>query len=64
MLLNWREVRIGEIPSNSDSKPWAYICSKGYFSGLIFEGAYWKEFYVSKWVGHDNKNSLKHLKTA
>ena len=32
------------------------------FSGeLIFGGAYyWKEFWVSKWVGLDNKNSLKH----
>ena len=45
----------------------------GLFSGeLIFGGAYyWKEFCVSKWVGLDNKNSLKHkdnslkqLKTA
>ena len=34
----------------------------GLFSGeLIFRGAYyWKEFCVSKWVGLDNKNSLKH----
>ena len=34
----------------------------GLFSGeLIFGGAYcWKEFFVSKWVGLDNKNSLKH----
>ena len=33
----------------------------GLFSGeLIFGGAYyWKEFCVSKWVGLDNKNSLK-----
>ena len=31
----------------------------GLFSGeLIFGGAYyWREFYVSKWVGLDNKNS-------
>ena len=38
----------------------------GLFSGeLIFGGAcYWKEFCVSKWVGLDNKNSLKQLKTA
>ena len=28
---------------------------------LIFGGAYyWTEFYVSKWVGLDNKNNLKH----
>ena len=28
---------------------------------LIFGGAYyWREFCVSKWVGLDNKNSLKH----
>ena len=34
----------------------------GVFSGeLIFGGAYcWKEFCISKWVGLDNKNSLKH----
>ena len=34
----------------------------GLFSGeLIFGGAYyWKEVCVSKWVGLDNKNSLKH----
>ena len=34
----------------------------GLFSGeRIFGGAYyWKEFCVSKWVGLDNKNSLKH----
>ena len=29
---------------------------------LIFGGGYyWKEFCVSKWVGLDNKNSLKHF---
>ena len=34
----------------------------GLFSAeLIFGGAYyWKEFCGSKWVGLDNKNSLKH----
>ena len=32
---------------------------------LIFGGAYyWKEFCVTKWVGFDNKNSLKHYKTG
>ena len=38
----------------------------GLFSGeLIFGGAYyWKEFCISKWVGLDNKNSLKQLETA
>ena len=54
-------------PSNSDNKPWAYFRGE-----LIFGGAYyWREFCVSKWVGLDNKNSLKHdenglkqLKTA
>ena len=53
-------------------KPWDYICSKGFFAGLIFGGAYyWKEFCISEWVGLDNKNrvqhyenSLKQLKTA
>ena len=28
---------------------------------LTFGGAYyWREFCISKWVGFDNKNSLKH----
>ena len=38
----------------------------GLFSGeLIFGGAYyWKEFCVSKWVGLDNKNSLKHYENS
>ena len=38
----------------------------GFFSGeIIFGGAcYWREFCVSKWVGLDNKNSLKQLKPA
>ena len=32
---------------------------------LIFGGAYyWKEFCVSKWVGLDNNNSLKHYKNS
>ena len=47
-----------EIPQNSDNKPWAYICSKRFFDGLIFGGAYyWKEFCFSKWVGLDNKTA-------
>ena len=38
----------------------------GLFSGeLIFGGAYnWKEFCVSKWVGIDNKNCLKHYENS
>ena len=42
---------------NSDNKPWAYICSKGFFAGLIsgelvFGGAYyWKEFCVQNGLG-------------
>ena len=37
----------------------------GLFSGEIIFGRiyYWKEFFVSKWVGVDNKNSLKHEKS-
>ena len=37
----------------------------GLFSGdLIFREAYhWREFCISKWVGLDNKNSLKHEDT-
>ena len=40
--------------------------SVGLFSGeLIFGGAYyWKEFCVSKWVGLDNKNGLKHYENS
>ena len=30
------------LPQNSDNKPWAYICSKGFFAGLIFGGAYFR----------------------
>ena len=33
--------------------------------GLIFGGAYyWKEFCILKWVGLDNKNSLKHYENS
>ena len=33
--------------------------------GFFSEGLnYWKEFYVSKWVGLDNKNSLKHYENS
>ena len=31
-----------------------------YFGGAY----YWKEFCVSKWVGLDNKNSLKHYENS
>ena len=43
---------------------------KGCFAGLIFGklifggGYYLREFCVSKWVGLDNENSLKHLTIA
>ena len=38
---------------------------KALFAGLIFGGTYyWKKFCVSKWVGLDNKNSLKHLENS
>ena len=38
----------------------------GLFLGeLVLGGAYyWKEFCVSKWVGHDNKNSVKHYENS
>ena len=38
----------------------------GLFSGeLIFEEAYyWKDFNVSKWVGLDSKNTLKHHRNS
>ena len=32
---------------------------------LIFGGAYyWREFCISKWVGLDNKNCLKHCENS
>ena len=32
---------------------------------LVFVGAYfWKEFCPSKWVGLDNKNSVKHYENS
>ena len=34
---------------------WAY-----FFGELIFRVYYWTKFCISKWVGLDNKNSLKH----
>ena len=42
------------------------LCRASLFSvELIFGGAYyWKEFCISKWVGLDNKNSLKHYKNS
>ena len=53
-IVNWK------IPWNSVNKPWAYMCSKGLFGGLVFGGTYyWREFCVSKWDGLDSKNSLK-----
>ena len=42
------------------------ICPENFFGGLFLggwrgwgEAYYWKEFCVSKWIGLDNKNSLK-----
>ena len=43
------------------------LCRASLFSvELNFGGAYyyWKEFCISKWVGLDNKNSLKHYKNS
>ena len=34
------------IPEKSDNKPWAYICSKGFFAGLIFGGAYFRRGFL------------------
>ena len=31
---------MNNIARNFHNKPWAYICSKGCFAGLIFGGAY------------------------
>ena len=30
------------LPLNSNNKLWVYICSKGFFAGLIFGGAYFR----------------------
>ena len=36
-----------------------------FWGELIFGGAYyWKEFCISRWVGLDNKNSLKHFENS
>ena len=46
--------------------PGLIFAQKTFFVGLflgklIIGGAYyWREFCISKWVGLDNKNSLKH----
>ena len=47
--------------------PGPIFVQKAFHAGLIFERAYfrrglkyyWSEFYFLKWVGLDNKNSLK-----
>ena len=50
---------------NTIKFPGLIFVQKPFFLGLflgelIFGGAYyWKEFCVSKWVGLENKNSLK-----
>ena len=35
-------VALIQVPLNSDNKPWAYICSKDSFAGLIFGGDYFR----------------------
>ena len=58
------------IPSNSDNKPWAYICSKSVFDALIFGGAYFhwglllEGILRFKCVGLDNKSSLKQYENS
>ena len=48
------------LKKNSDNKPWAYICSKGFLVGLFSEGLIiGGNFVFSKWVGLVNKNGLK-----
>ena len=43
--------------------PGLIFVQKGCFARLNFGGAdFWKGFCASKWVGPDNKNSLKQLK--
>ena len=83
MFLRYGQLKIGfggpkSVRGFRETGPWAYIFVQraffpGLFSGeLIFGGAYyWNEFCVSKLVGLDNKNGLKHyenklkrLKTA
>ena len=63
---------------NCDNKPWAYICLKGFFAGLIFVGAYFRRDLLLEGIlcfkimvgldnknsSKDNKNSLKQVKTA
>ena len=35
---------------SSDHKPWAYICSKGFFAGLILGGAYFRRGLSSEGI--------------
>ena len=35
-----------------DNKPWAYICSKGVFAGLIFGGAYFRRGLLLEGILH------------
>ena len=41
-----------KIPKNSDNKPWAYTCSKGFFAGLIFGGAYFQRALLLEGILH------------
>ena len=41
-----------EIPQNSDNKPWDYICSKGFFAGLIFGEAYFRRGLLLEGILH------------
>ena len=40
------ELNPDQIPSNSDNKPWAYVCSKGFFCWAYFRGSLFSEGLV------------------
>ena len=44
--------------------PGLLFVQKAVLLGLFSEAYYWKEFCISKWVGLDNRNSLKHHKNS
>ena len=42
-LFLWSVAIWRKVPQNSNNKPWAYICSKGFYGGLIFGGSIFME---------------------
>ena len=45
---------------NNNNNLWSGLNFGGAYSFIFWDAYYWREFCVSKWVGLDNKNGLKH----